>query len=49
MATYEDRDVEGFTNTIVDYDRLSKLDPWKTTILLRIKKSIATEEELDLT
>ncbi|KAJ3225419.1 vesicular-fusion protein S17 [Chytriomyces hyalinus] len=41
-------DVEAFTNLVVDFDRLSKLDPWKTTLLLRVKKSIGEEDE-DLT
>jgi len=38
---YENADTDAFTNVIVDYDRLSPLDNWKTAILLRIKNSIS--------
>jgi len=37
---YENGDIDAFTNVVVEYDRLSPLDNWKTSILLRIKKSI---------
>lgn len=42
---------EEFTETIASYDAVSKLDPWKTTILLRIKTAIqaAGETAVDLT
>ena len=43
----EAEDVEAFTAKVSDYDRLTKLDQWKTTILLRIKKSM--DEEIDFT
>jgi alpha-soluble NSF attachment protein len=36
-------DVEAFTNVVVDFDKMTKLDSWKTTILLRMKKSIGEE------
>ncbi|KAI8053706.1 soluble NSF attachment protein [Syncephalis plumigaleata] len=39
-------DVEQFTKTVVEYDQLTKLDPWKTSILLRIKKSVNEEPSL---
>ncbi|CAG8432808.1 11488_t:CDS:2 [Diversispora eburnea] len=39
----ESGDVESFTNRVVEFDQLTKLDNWKTTILLRIKKSIQDE------
>ncbi|KAI9341646.1 soluble NSF attachment protein [Obelidium mucronatum] len=42
----ENGDVEAFTNAVVDYDRLTKLDSWKTTLLLRVKKGITEEEDL---
>ncbi|KAI8619527.1 soluble NSF attachment protein [Chytriomyces sp. MP71] len=41
-------DVEAYTNAVVDFDRLTKLDQWKTALLLRVKKSIGQEDE-DLT
>eukprot|EP00019_Armaparvus_languidus_P002547 CAMPEP_0168593568 /NCGR_PEP_ID=MMETSP0420-20121227/8388_1 /TAXON_ID=498008 /ORGANISM="Pessonella sp." /LENGTH=299 /DNA_ID=CAMNT_0008629737 /DNA_START=14 /DNA_END=913 /DNA_ORIENTATION=+ len=36
----EANDVEAFTNAVVEYDSISKLDAWKTSILLKVKKSI---------
>jgi len=44
LKAYEEYDVEEFTNAVVDYDSISKLDNWKTTILLRIKNAIKQEE-----
>jgi len=41
----EESDVEQFTAAVVDYDSTSKLDNWKTSILLRIKTSIKNEDE----
>ncbi|KAJ3313723.1 hypothetical protein HDU76_002559 [Blyttiomyces sp. JEL0837] len=39
-------DVEAFTNVIVEYDKLTKLDNWKTSLLLKVKKTIGEEEGL---
>lgn len=39
-------DVEAFTNGVVEYDSISKLDSWKTSILLKIKNSIKEEDQL---
>jgi len=39
-------DVEAFTNAVVDFDSISKLDSWKTSILLKIKNSIKDEDAL---
>jgi alpha-soluble NSF attachment protein len=36
-------DVEGFGTACFEYDRISKLDPWKTSILVRVKRSIQDE------
>ena len=33
-------DAEGFATACFEYDRISKLDPWKTSILVRVKRSI---------
>ena len=33
-------DVEGFATSCFEFDRISKLDPWKTSILVRVKRSI---------
>ncbi|KAI0560536.1 Soluble NSF attachment protein [Gracilaria domingensis] len=48
VKAVDDGDVEAFTNTVFEYDSMSKLDEWKTTILLKIKNSIKAEED-DLT
>jgi alpha-soluble NSF attachment protein len=40
LTAVENGDIEAFTNRVVDYDQLSKLDNWKTNILLQIKKGI---------
>lgn len=39
-------DAEKFTETVVEFDQLTKLDPWKTTMLLKLKKNLAEEPEL---
>ena len=33
-------DQEAFADKLFQYDQLSKLDKWKTTLLLRVKNSI---------
>lgn len=38
--TLEAGDQEAFTDHLFQYDQMSKLDKWKTTILLRVKESI---------
>ena len=49
-------DDEGFATACYEYDRISKLDPWKTTILLSVRKSVEgggdgldDDEDFDLT
>jgi len=39
-------DAEAFTNAVVEFDSISKLDSWKTSILLKIKNSIKEEDQL---
>ncbi|GAA6016163.1 hypothetical protein JCM11491_003747 [Sporobolomyces phaffii] len=39
-------DAEAFTAAVAEYDRLTKLDQWKTQILLAIKRQIADEPSL---
>lgn len=48
LESVEQGDAEAFTNHVFEYDSVSKLDEWKTTILLKIKKDIKAAEE-DLT
>ncbi|XP_015783704.1 alpha-soluble NSF attachment protein [Tetranychus urticae] len=42
----EESDVEGFTQLVQEYDSISRLDQWFTTILLKIKKQIQQEPDL---
>lgn len=42
----EEHNIEGFTDAVKDYDSISRLDQWYTTILLRIKKQHNEEEDL---
>jgi len=46
VDAYEDMDVEKFTNEVYEFDQVSKLDKWKTTVLLRIKNKL---KDSDLT
>ncbi|GJW93531.1 alpha-soluble NSF attachment protein-like protein [Tanacetum coccineum] len=47
----DDEDVEKFTDAIKDFDSVTKLDAWKTTLLLRVKEMLKAKEmeEDDLT
>jgi len=40
IAAVEKYDVDAFTQAVVDYDSISKLDNWKTKILLKVKQGI---------
>ena len=41
----EQGDQEVFADKLYQYDQLSKLDKWKTTLLLKVKESIESKEE----
>lgn len=43
--TVEAGDQEAFADKLFQYDQVSKLDKWKTTILLRIKDAIEEKGE----
>lgn len=52
----EGLDAEGLAQACFEFDRVSKLDPWKTSMLVRVKRSIQgesgvgdDEDEVDLT
>lgn len=40
VQAIEQGDQEAFADKLFQYDQLSKLDKWKTTLLLRIKNTI---------
>lgn len=41
----EQGDAEAFADKLFEFDRMSKLDKWKTSILLRVKNSIEEKGE----
>ncbi len=43
----ESADFDKFTDTIAEFDSMTRLDPWKTTLLLRAKKRIEARDEVD--
>ena len=45
VQTIEAGDQEAFADKLFQFDQLSKLDKWKTTLLLRIKNSIEEQGE----
>lgn len=48
---FSDLNLDQFTDVVYEYDKGSKLDPWKTTILLRIKTKLSASatESVDVT
>lgn len=50
-AALDEEDVEKFTDAVKEFDSMTKLDEWKTTLLLRVKLLIKAkeDEEDDLT
>ena len=45
VQTIEAGDQEAFADKLFQFDQLSKLDKWKTTLLLRIKNNIEEQGE----
>ncbi|KAL2759563.1 hypothetical protein ACRALDRAFT_2093011, partial [Sodiomyces alcalophilus JCM 7366] len=45
LAAVEKADQEEFTDKLFQYDQISKLDKWKTTVLLRVKNAIEEPED----
>lgn len=50
-AAIDEEDVAKFTDAVKEYDSMTQLDAWKTTLLLRVKEALKTKEleEDDLT
>ncbi|PIK56296.1 putative alpha-soluble NSF attachment protein [Apostichopus japonicus] len=46
VAAGEEQNADDFTDAVKQYDSISRLDNWYTTILLRIKKTIAGDSDL---
>lgn len=55
VEAVEGFDVEGFSTACFEYDRISKLNPWQTSILVSVKRSIDeggdddSDDDVDLT
>ena len=47
IEAVEGGDSEAFTGAVVEFDQVTKLDNWKTNILLKVKRSI--QDEMSLT
>ena len=45
MAAYEALDPDQFTDTVREYDEVSRLDAQKTTLLLEVKNKIKASQE----
>lgn len=46
LEAAEAGDAEMFTGAVVEFDQVTKLDNWKTNILLKIKRGIQEEPGL---
>ena len=46
IEAYADQNADAFGDAIREYDSISRLDQWYTTLLLRVKKSIDGESDL---
>jgi alpha-soluble NSF attachment protein len=40
LEALEEGNEEAFTNVVFEYDQVTKLDNWKTAILLKVKRGI---------
>ncbi|KAJ2329718.1 vesicular-fusion protein S17, partial [Coemansia sp. RSA 2673] len=45
VADVHKGDPQSFTDHIAEFDKVSQLDNWKTTLLLRIKRHISEAED----
>lgn len=39
--------MDAFTTSVAEFDSLTRLDAWKTALLVRVKRKIGTRDELD--
>ncbi|XP_051501126.1 beta-soluble NSF attachment protein isoform X1 [Myxocyprinus asiaticus] len=44
LEAHEEQNAEAFTEAVKEFDSISRLDQWLTTMLLRIKKTVQGEE-----
>ncbi|XP_034966027.1 beta-soluble NSF attachment protein isoform X2 [Zootoca vivipara] len=48
LEAHEEQNCEAYTEAVKEFDSISRLDQWLTTMLLRIKKSIQEDTDGDL-
>jgi alpha-soluble NSF attachment protein len=46
LSACEEQNADMFSEAVAEYDKISRLDQWHTTLLLRVKKTI--EGDMDL-
>lgn len=46
LQAVEDQNVDNYTEAVREYDTISRLDQWYTSLLLKVKKAIAEEDDL---
>jgi len=46
VSAVDENSLDNFTNVVKEYDSISRLDTWCTTLLLRVKKTISEEPDL---
>ncbi|XP_067363199.1 N-ethylmaleimide-sensitive factor attachment protein, alpha b isoform X2 [Channa argus] len=44
LDAYEEQNVDAYTDSVKEFDTISRLDQWLTTMLLRIKKTMQDDE-----
>lgn len=42
----DEGDLDSFTNAVAEFDSLTRLDAWKTSLLVRVKRKISSREEV---
>ena len=47
LKAVQEGDLEQYATKLAEFDRMTKLDDWKTTLLLRVKKMIQHVEETE--
>jgi len=45
LGSFQENDIDQFTQAVAEYDAISKLDNWTTTILLRIKTALKAQDD----
>lgn len=40
MQAYKDLNLDAFTDALYNFDQISKLDPWRTQVLLAVRNNI---------